>query len=78
MKEEFQNQLALQILEIVAPAGIEPLENWVTIWPRDQNQQEFEEVLSFPPLGSPASVGSLLKASVMVFLGVLSRIQPLS
>jgi hypothetical protein len=53
MKEEFQNQLARQILEIVAPAGIEPLENWVTIWPRDQNQQEFEEVLSFPPLGLP-------------------------
>jgi hypothetical protein len=49
MADEFQENLARQILEIVAPAGIEPLQNWAICWPRDRNKEEFRETLPFLP-----------------------------
>lgn len=49
MEDAFQEHLAQQILAIVAPAGIEPLKNWVIRWPKDRNQEEFSDTLPFLP-----------------------------
>jgi hypothetical protein len=49
MDDDFQQHLAQQILAIVAPAGIEPLQNWVICWPKDSNGKEFGETLPFLP-----------------------------
>lgn len=47
MDDKFQRKLARQVLEIVAPDGIEPLQNWLICWPRERNEQEFRETLPF-------------------------------
>jgi hypothetical protein len=47
MEEAFQEHLAQQILAIVAPAGVEPLKNWVICWPKDRDQEEFSDTLPF-------------------------------
>ncbi len=47
MEDDFQEHLAQQILAIVAPAGIEPLKNWVICWPKDNNEREFSDTLPF-------------------------------
>jgi hypothetical protein len=50
MEDAFQEQLGQQLLAIVAPAGIEPLQNWVICWPSsDSNEKEFRETLPFRP-----------------------------
>jgi hypothetical protein len=47
MADKFQEKLARQVLEIVVPEGIEPLQDWVICWPKDQNEQKFRETLLF-------------------------------
>ena len=49
MGEAFQEDLARQVLTIVAPAGVEPLKNWVIRWPKDHNEEEFSDTLPFLP-----------------------------
>ena len=48
---QFESDLALKILEIVAPPpGIEPLRKWVIWWPKDKTErdEDFRDVLPFP------------------------------
>jgi hypothetical protein len=48
---QFERDLALKILEIVAPApGTEPLRKWVIWWPKNKTErdEDFRDVLPFP------------------------------
>jgi hypothetical protein len=45
--EDWRREMAKQVLAIVAPLDVDPIIEWILVWPIDQNEKQFTKMLPF-------------------------------